>query len=77
MTRIRPDAERLYRTVVDDACTRPARPFMDTPYPAGHIFGPYDNVAQALAQKTVVENAGGTAHVNETELLEWGEWFRD
>ncbi|MFI8084332.1 hypothetical protein ACIF6L_26460 [Kitasatospora sp. NPDC086009] len=74
--KIRPNAERLYRTEVDDACTRPARPGMREPYAAGHVFGPYDNAAQAVAQRTVVEREGGTAHIEETEL-EWGEWFRD
>ncbi|MFD8595411.1 hypothetical protein ACFV1L_10455 [Kitasatospora sp. NPDC059646] len=75
MTRIRPDAEWLYRTVVDDPCTRPARFGVREPYRQGRVFGPYDTVAQARAQKTVVENAGGTAHIEETGI-EWGEWVR-
>ncbi len=76
MTTIRPNATRLYRTEVDDACARPARPGMRKPYPVGRVFGPYDNVAQAVAQRTVVERAGGTAHIEEADL-EWGEWCGD
>ncbi|MFI6444686.1 hypothetical protein [Kitasatospora sp. NPDC050543] len=58
---------------VQDSCTDLSRPFQREPYKAGHVFGPYDNVAQAKAQQTVVERAGGYASID-VVYLEWGEW---
>ena len=74
--RIRPGATRLYRVWVDDPCTSLARPFQRKPYASSHAFGPYDSIGPALAQRTVDEAAGGTAHIEESDL-EWGEWCGD